>query len=400
MNKIRNEIDRIDSAKEAIATAIADKGVTIPQGTLIDGMAELITEIRGGLSVDLVTVPSLPSTAVDGQIVVESTTPANHVYITTDEPVTAEVGDILIAIEPGATVKWELTDGINFLRGGLAYAGQWDGTTWVICEAYYGVNGAWEQFSTNLPAVGTSLESMSWADISKIATAGKGANYFNVGDSKTVKVNGTFGGLSVNSNVVCKIIGFNHNKAIEGNGIHFQFLWFSGKAEAWDDGYGGQYGTAFSMNSSANNAGGWQGSYMRNTVCAAFLNALPSDLRTVIKECIKYTDNTGGSGGGDASRVTATKDKIWLLSAAECFGNVGSGGNAAELNYQARYDYYAAGNSSIRYRWKVPDNLCNWWLRSPQVTKTTSFMAAKSTGGTTTAEAANYSYGFAPCFMV
>ena len=351
-----------------------------------------------GLSIDVITAAALPDKVVDGQIVIETETSANNVYVSTEEPVSPASGDILIMLEPGTEVKWGIMSEPYFLSAGLSYAAQWNGTTWVICEAYYGVSGVWEQFSTNLPAVGTSLNNMSWADISKIAKAGKGADYFAVGDIKTVKVNGTFGGLSVNSNVQCKIIGINHNKAIEGNGIHFQFLWFNGTAEAFDDGYGGQYGTAYSMNTSANNAGGWMSSYMRNTVCPAFLNALPSDMIAVVRECVKYTDNTGGTGGGDASKVTATKDKIWLLSAVECFGSVGSG-NAAEANYQKQYDYYKAGNSPLRYRWKANTTLCNWWLRSPQISSTSNFMFA-TTSKSVNASAANYSYGFAPCLKV
>ena len=45
---IVTEISRIKSAKSAIAAAIAGKGVTVPSGTLIDGMAALIESIEAG----------------------------------------------------------------------------------------------------------------------------------------------------------------------------------------------------------------------------------------------------------------------------------------------------------------------------------------------------------------
>ena len=45
---VQQQIDRIEAAKEAIATAIAGKGVTVPDGTLIDGMAPLIESIEAG----------------------------------------------------------------------------------------------------------------------------------------------------------------------------------------------------------------------------------------------------------------------------------------------------------------------------------------------------------------
>lgn len=46
---IANEITRLEAAKTAIETAIAGKGVTVPEGTLLDGMAPLIDSIAGGV---------------------------------------------------------------------------------------------------------------------------------------------------------------------------------------------------------------------------------------------------------------------------------------------------------------------------------------------------------------
>lgn len=45
---VRTQIDRIKAAKDDIATAIAEKGVTVPSETLIDGMAGLIAAIESG----------------------------------------------------------------------------------------------------------------------------------------------------------------------------------------------------------------------------------------------------------------------------------------------------------------------------------------------------------------
>lgn len=45
---IQTEITRIESAKTAIATAIEGKGVTVPDGTKLDGMAALIEAISAG----------------------------------------------------------------------------------------------------------------------------------------------------------------------------------------------------------------------------------------------------------------------------------------------------------------------------------------------------------------
>ena len=45
---IQTELTRITNAKAAIKTAIAGKGVTVPDGTMLDGMASLIESIEAG----------------------------------------------------------------------------------------------------------------------------------------------------------------------------------------------------------------------------------------------------------------------------------------------------------------------------------------------------------------
>ena len=45
---VQSEIDRIAGAKSDISTAITNKGVTVPSGTKLDGMAALINSIESG----------------------------------------------------------------------------------------------------------------------------------------------------------------------------------------------------------------------------------------------------------------------------------------------------------------------------------------------------------------
>ena len=47
---IQSELTRLTDAKAAIKTAIEGKGVTVPSGTLLDGMAALIESIESGVS--------------------------------------------------------------------------------------------------------------------------------------------------------------------------------------------------------------------------------------------------------------------------------------------------------------------------------------------------------------
>ena len=55
---VQSEITRLETAKSDIATAITNKGVTVPSGTKLDGMAALIGSIESG------GAPSLQSKSV------------------------------------------------------------------------------------------------------------------------------------------------------------------------------------------------------------------------------------------------------------------------------------------------------------------------------------------------
>lgn len=244
----------------------------------------------------------------------------------------------------------------------------------------------------------TSLANNTPDIIAAAAKSGQAANYWSVGDKVGIAVNGSFGGLSYNNTVYAFILGFNHNSSVEGgNSIHFQF----GKTAAGVDiAFVNSYGstsTGFCMNTSNTNSGGWNNSYMRKTICPAFLAALPTAWQNIIAACTKYSDNTGG-GSNTASYVTATSDKIWLLSEMEVQGTR-SYANSAEANYQKQYDYYRNGNSKVKYQHTATTSACDWWLRSVYAGSTYHFCSV-STDGSADASSAYDSLGFAPGFKV
>lgn len=49
---VLSEIERLEGAKSALATSIEGKGVAVPEGTKIDGMAALVDQIQGGGGAD------------------------------------------------------------------------------------------------------------------------------------------------------------------------------------------------------------------------------------------------------------------------------------------------------------------------------------------------------------
>lgn len=244
----------------------------------------------------------------------------------------------------------------------------------------------------------TSLANNTPDIIAAAAKSGQAANYWSVGDKVGIAVNGSFGGLSYNNTVYAFILGFNHNSSVEGgNSIHFQF----GKTAAGVDiAFVNSYGstsTGFCMNTSNTNSGGWNNSYMRKTICPAFLTALPTAWQNIIAACTKYSDNTGG-GSNNASYVTATSDKIWLLSEMEVQGTR-SYANSAEANYQKQYDYYRNGNSKVKYQHTATTSACYWWLRSVNASGTSYFCSVYAGGSASNYYAYN-SLGFAPGFKV
>ena len=255
-------------------------------------------------------------------------------------------------------------------------------------------------------AVSVSVPSSSLADntpatIQAAAQSGQAANYWSVGDKMGIALSGTVGALSLSGTYYAFILGFNHNSSVEGgNSIHFQFGKTSAGVDiAFVDGNYGNTGSSagFRMNTSNSNSGGWNGSYMRKTICPAFLAAMPTAWQNVIAACTKYSDNTGG-GSNTASYVTTTSDKIWLLSEFEVQGTR-SYANSAEQNYQKQYDYYKNGNSKVKYKHNATTTACLWWLRSVYATYT-SYFCSVSTGGSANFNIAYYSIGFAPGFKV
>lgn len=267
-------------------------------------------------------------------------------------------------------------------------------------------------FTVAVTLVSKTLSSNSWAVIKAVSDAGQGANYWSIGATKSVTINGKVGATTISSlKVDAFIIGFNHNSSKEGsNRIHFQIGKVSGKAVALcDSQYNGSGSSAmFHMNSSDSNSGGWNGSYMRKTLLGnsntpdstlenSLMAALPSDLLAVMKTVTKYTDNTGG-GSNSSGNVTATADYLFLLAEFEVFGTRYLA-NQYEQNSQKQYDYYKAGNSRVAYNHSAVSTAVWWWLRSAYYYGSYTFCGV-FTGGSYTYSSAYYSAGLRPGFAV
>lgn len=259
--------------------------------------------------------------------------------------------------------------------------------------------------------ISNTLNSNSWATIKAVSDAGQGDNYWDVGDTKAITINGNVGNTNFsNLSINVYIIGFNHNSAREGNNrIHFKIGKIGGTQVALVD---SQYGSGvsssgyFSMNTSNTNTGGWANSYHRRTLLGntgtptsppsnSLLAALPADLRAVMKAVTKYSDNTGG-GSNTASYVTSTTDYLFELAEFEYHG-ARTYANSAEQNYQQQYAYYQAGNSKIHYKHNATGTAAYVWCRSVSAGYTDSFCLVY-TNGSAGSDDARHSWGVAPGF--
>ena len=267
-----------------------------------------------------------------------------------------------------------------------------------------------------------TLEESTWAEIAQVsANKSWNAMGWQVGDSKTITLNGTVGTLALN-NYQCKvyIIGFDHNAEKEGQGISFGMIeGADGKQLCLvDQYYGGEKTSevmAFSMNTTDTNAGGWKASKMRKTILGStdvengdatpetianpaantLMAALPADLRAVLKPITKYTNNVGNSE--EASAISPSIDYLPLMTPFEEVSAV-PGINQNEFDYQTRYEFYKNMRKNIRYKHDA-DAAAAYWFRSPSSLPSNGFCGVR-VDGQGMGGAASKSLGLSPVFLV
>ena len=262
-----------------------------------------------------------------------------------------------------------------------------------------------EVYFVTLEFIPDVLNNSTWAQIKQASDAGIASNYWSVGDTKQITINGKVSdGLTLsNYSTYVYIIGFDHNSAVEGSGIAFggfKTAQTSGTDVALcDSGYNSSKtsGQWFNMNNNNSTTGGWASCNMRNNTLPLVKSALPSDLQSVLKTTTIYTDNTGGSSTA-ASYVTATQDELYLLAEFEIFG-ARTYANTAEQTKQQQYAYYVAGNSKVKYNYSSTATAVTWGGRSVSATSRNRFCAVDTDGAAGYA-AAFFSAGLAVAFKI
>ena len=179
----------------------------------------------------------------------------------------------------------------------------------------------------------------SWARIAEIAESGEAEKYFAVGDTKTIAFN--FSGTT--ENVKARIIGFNHDDLADGSGK-------AGISIALSQGIANN-AAMVKENTSYGTGYIWKTSASRTLLnSGAVYNALPSELRSVLKSVTKISNAGYGKdwGGLEKNVLYETTDKVWLLSSTEFGVDNAYSSSYVALGQGKPYAYYADGNATKR----------------------------------------------------
>ena len=168
-----------------------------------------------------------------------------------------------------------------------------------------------------------------------------------------------------------RIIGINHDDLADGSGkAGLTFLTTS-------------TGISSHMNVTATNAGGWEKSELRQKMNSGEIwNLMPSDFQSKVKAVRKLTNNVGGGSANKDATVTATSDRLFLLSYSEI----------VETPWNVWSEYPWIGKEGIQYeafKGKVTNNYSGndclkiggyWWERSANPNYSGLFLGVYSDG--------------------
>ena len=167
-----------------------------------------------------------------------------------------------------------------------------------------------------------------------------------------------------------RIIGIDHDDLTDGSGkAGLTFLTTS-------------TGISTSMNATNTNAGGWEKSKLRTKMNSGEIwSLMPSDFQSKVKSVKKLTNNVGGGSANKNAAVTATSDKLFLLSHSEI---------VPTSYWASSYPWTSSEGTQYEvFKGKVTDdnsaNDClkigdGWWERSAHPLTYDNFLYVNSSG--------------------
>ena len=216
------------------------------------------------------------------------------------------------------------------------------------------------------------LNDVSWAQINALGTAGVLGKIFALGDTKDVTLSGI-------GTMTLQIADFDHD--------YLSGATTAGKAAVTFLCKNLLYQT-YQMNSSNTNSGGFPSSALCSTLNGSIYNALPSDLKAVIKTAYKWYGTGNSTTNGKWSG-----HKLWLPLTFEMFGESSYSPTTERTTGNARQYPIFTDNASRIKKMNNGGGSAQWyWVASPNASDSDRFCGVNgggSSGSTGTAGGSN-----------
>lgn len=207
----------------------------------------------------------------------------------------------------------------------------------------------------------TELNDVSWAQINALGTAGVLGKIFALGDTKDVTLSGI-------GTMTLQIADFDHDYLSGATTAKKAAVTFLCKNLLY------KY---YQMNGSDTNNGGFPSSSLRSTLDGSIYNALPSDLKAVIKTAYKWYGTGNNTTNGKWSG-----HKLWLPLTFEMFGESSYSPATERTTGNARQYPIFTDNASRIKKMNNGGGSAQWyWLASPHAAYATYFCNVDSGGG-------------------
>lgn len=154
------------------------------------------------------------------------------------------------------------------------------------------------------------------------------------------------------------------------------------------------YGAAtYQWNTSNTNVGGWNASYMRNTVMPIILAQLPDEVQELIATVKRKSVYSGTDG-----TLVESEDKLFCLFEREIFASR-SYSRQEEWNANTRWQYYAQNDTNAARIKQRNGSATNWYEGSPREYYTNIVCCVDSSGSANNSSASG-NRGVAPAFFL
>lgn len=223
-----------------------------------------------------------------------------------------------------------------------------------------------------------SFATDSWETIRDNVKNGKAEEYYKVGDTKEINVEG-YGELTVRiANMTTPSECLQEDFSQTACGFVVEFVNVLEERQ---------------FNGTPTNDYGWPESVLQNYLNNEFYNKLPQDLQNVIIN----TKTVSGSGSAYTSNYIGS-EKIYLFSHREILGDYIEESDLS-FEYTRQLDYYKLNESSPIKSIYYADNNYSYWARSAAKYDNESFLYITSTGNLEY-KYANESTGVSPAFRI